>query len=264
MTRIGQVFRRLRLRGEAALIPYFTVGYPRLALLPELVQAAVDGGADLIELGIPFSDPLADGPTIQAASEKALAQGVSVRQVLAQVRLLRRRGVRVPLVLMTYYNPVLRYGLSRFCRESAASGADGLIVPDLPPEEAGDLKEQARARGLDLIFLAAPTSPPERLKKIARASTGFLYYVSLTGVTGARRSLPKEAAAQVRRIRRMTPLPVCVGFGVSRLDQVRELTRAADGVIVGSALLQVIGRAGPHPGPRVRRFLQRLKRGTHR
>ena len=215
---------------------------------------------DLLELGVPFSDPLADGPTIQAASQRALAQGVTPARILREVRGLRQRGIELPIILMTYYNPLLRYGLERFCRESAASGVDGIIVPDLPPEEAAELKAAADPAGLPLIFLAAPTSSRERLKRIARSSSGFVYYVSLTGVTGARRNLPKEVRGQVRAIQRMTRLPVCVGFGVSRPEQVKELARFADGVIVGSALLDRIGGRGGNAAAKVRDFVRGLKR----
>jgi len=183
-------------------------------MLPDLARGCVDGGVDLLELGIPFSDPLADGPTIQHASERALAQGVSPSLVLRQVEGLRRHGVALPIALLTYYNPVVHHGVRRFCRDAVAAGADGLIVPDLTPEEAMELTAAARPEGLDTIFLAAPTSPRERLARIVRVSVGFLYYVSLTGVTGARRMLPSELQRHVRVIQGMTDLPVCVGFGV--------------------------------------------------
>ena len=258
MNRIDAVFARLRRQKKKALIGYLTAGYPTPALLPTLAEACARGGLDLLELGVPFSDPLADGPTIQAASQRALAQGMTPVKILAQVRQLRRRGLELPIVLMTYYNPVLRYGLKRFCQDSAHSGVDGLIVPDLPPEEATELKSAARRAGLDLVFLAAPTSPRERLRRIARASSGFIYYVSLTGVTGARSRLPVELGAGVRALRRMTRLPVCVGFGVSRPDQVRELARFADGVIVGSALLRRIN-GSDGAAARAGRFVRELK-----
>lgn len=258
--RIEGAFALLRRRREKALIGYLTVGFPTLKALPGLVAACVEGGMDLLELGVPFSDPLADGPTIQAASQKALAQGVTPARVLSEVRGLRRRGVKLPIILMTYYNPVLRFGIERFCREAAASGVDGLIVPDLPPEEAAELRSSAEPAGLAVIFLAAPTSSRERLKRIVRSSSGFVYYVSLTGVTGARRRLPKEVRGQVRAIRRMTRLPVCVGFGVSRPEQVKELAGFADGVIVGSALLDRIGGSGRDAAAKVRDFVRRLKR----
>ena len=259
MSRIDASFARLRRGNEKALVVYLTVGFPAVGMLPDLVRACEEAGADLIELGVPFSDPLADGPTIQAASEKALANGVSPAVVLKQVRRLRRK-ITLPLALMTYYNPVLRYGLRRFCRDCRSSGVDGLIVPDLPPEEAGDLVRPARAAGIDTIFLAAPTSPRERLRRVARASTGFIYYVSLTGVTGARRGLSPQVGAHVRAIQGMTGLPVCVGFGISGPAQVRQAVRVADGAIVGSALVSLIGRSGRKAPQAAYRFLRSLKR----
>jgi len=240
-------------------VAYLTVGFPTVRMLPDLARGCVDGGVDLLELGIPFSDPLADGPTIQHASERALAQGVSPSLVLRQVEGLRRHGVALPIALLTYYNPVVHHGVRRFCRDAVAAGADGLIVPDLTPEEAMELTAAARPEGLDTIFLAAPTSPRERLARIVRVSVGFLYYVSLTGVTGARRMLPSELQRHVRVIQGMTDLPVCVGFGVSRAAQARQIARVADGVIVGSALIDVIGRSGRRAPEAARRFLHGLK-----
>ena len=259
MNRIDAKFAELRRRKEKALVAYLTVGFPSLGRFPELAQTAQEAGVDILELGVPFSDPLADGPTIQAASQKALQQGVSLALVLDQVRQIRRRGVQIPLVLMTYANPVLAYGLKAFFRDGKASGMDGVIVPDLPPEEAAELVDAARSCGIDTIFLAAPTSSRQRLARIVAVSTGFLYTVSLTGVTGARRHLPQEVNAQVRAIRRMTDLPICVGFGISGPQQVREILRAADGVVVGSALLDTIAKAGPRAPQAAEQFLKRLK-----
>ena len=258
MNRIDARFRDLKRHKEKALIAYLTVGFPTVKMLPDLVDACEQAGVDLVEFGVPFSDPLADGPTIQAASEKALANGVSPAMVLRQVVKLRRRKVHLPLALMTYYNPVLRYGLPRFCRDSRSAGVDGLIVPDLPPEEAGDLLRAARPAGLDTVFLAAPTSTRERLRRVAKLSTGFIYYVSLTGVTGARRNLPPQVGAQVRAIKRMTPLPVCVGFGISGPAQARQVAWVADGVIVGSALIGIIRRSGRAAPRAAYRFLRSL------
>lgn len=256
MNRIDVRFRRLRARKEKALIAYLTVGFPTLRALPALVRACEEAGVDVLELGIPFSDPLADGPTIQAASQRALEQGVTPAQVLAQVKKLRRSGTRLPLALMTYFNPVLHYGVERFCRDAAASGADGVIVPDLPPEEAGELRVSARRAGLDTIFLASPVSTPARLKRIAQASTGFIYFVSLTGVTGKRDAMVYHWLAPLRQLRKMTRLPICLGFGISKALHVQRAVKYADGVIVGSALLEVVRRSGPQGAGR---FLRRLK-----
>ncbi len=259
MNRIDATFARLRRRNGKALIAYLTVGFPSVEALPRIVQVLVDEGVDLIELGIPFSDPLADGPTIQAASQWALKRGVTVQRIFKSVETLRRRHPDLPLVLMTYYNPVSRFGVQAFCRECRRRDMDGLIVPDLPPEEAAELLQAARPAGLDTIFLAAPTSPAARLKRIARSSSGFIYYVSLTGVTGARAALPERIQSHVRSIKRMTNLPVCVGFGISRPEQVRQVVRAADGAIIGSALLEEIGRSKGGSLRPVREFVRKLR-----
>jgi tryptophan synthase alpha chain len=257
MSRISERFAQLRRRNEKALIIYLTAGFPSMSAMPALVKSAVEAGVDLIELGVPFSDPLADGPTIQMASQKALQHGVTVPKIFALVKQLRKSGVKIPLVLMTYYNPVFHYGVSAFCRQAKAAGVDGLIVPDLPPEESAALKPAARASRLDLIFLAAPTSSAERLRKIANASSGFVYSVSLTGVTGTRKQLPADVVMQARRLKKVSRIPVCVGFGISRPDQARRVASVADGVIVGSALIQKIAKSGPRSvGP----FLKGLKR----
>ncbi len=259
MSRVEETFAHLHREGKKALIAYLTVGFPSVKVLPELVEALAEAGVDLIELGIPFSDPLADGPTIQATSQWALSHGMTPEKVFHAVEELRRRNVELPLALMTYVNPVFRFGFDRFCLRCAASGVDGLIVPDLPPEEAQELIQSARPLGVDTIFLAAPTSPVERLKTIARSSTGFIYYVSLTGVTGVRDHLPREISNQVGRLKKMTDLPVCVGFGISRVSQVREVARVADGVIIGSALLKVMGEARRNTVQVARDFMRRMR-----
>lgn len=262
MSRIDAQFAGLRREKGKALIAYLTAGYPKASILTDLVKAMADVGVDVLELGVPFSDPLADGPTIQAASSRALKNGVTPRLVLQMVENLRRSQVILPIALLTYANPVLRYGIKRFCRETLLSGADGFIIPDLPLEEAGELIDEARPLGLNTIFLAAPTSPASRLRRIVKETTGFVYYVSLTGVTGARASLPGEVVTQVRAIQRMTDVPVCVGFGISRPAQVREVIRVADGVIVGSALLDAIGRSRS-PVKAAVQFLKPLRRACH-
>ena len=241
MKRLQAAFEALRARGERALIPYFTAGDPSLATTRELVIEAAKRGADIVELGIPFSDPLADGPVIQRATQRALAAGVTLPRVLELVRELRA-GVAVPLVFLTYYNPILAFGLKAFCRTAVEVGADGVIVADLPPEEAGPLRAEADPAGLDLIHLVAPTSTPERMRKIARATGSFIYMVSLTGVTGARRDLPADLAEHLRALRGITTKPICVGFGIGTPEQAALVGKAADGVIVGSAIVTLVER----------------------
>jgi tryptophan synthase alpha chain len=260
VSRIAKRFAQLKSRRETALIGYLTAGYPKAGSLPDYAEAFSQAGLDLLEVGIPFSDPLADGPTIQAASQIALANGSSVRSALRQVAQIRRKNQELPLVFMTYLNPILSYGLQAFCSDAVRAGADGLIIPDLPPEEAAEVRQAARKANLDTIFLAAPTSTSGRMKKIVRDSRGFIYYVSLTGVTGARAKLPASIGSDVRRLKRKTRLPVCVGFGVSKPDQVRRLARVADGVIVGSALLNVIQCSKGKGVREGARFIRRLKR----
>ncbi len=239
MSRLDTTFERLRAKGERALVAYLMAGDPSLAETERLVIEAERRGADVVELGVPFSDPLADGPVIQRADVRALAAGTSLPRVLEMVASLRAR-VRLPLVLMTYYNPVLAFGLKSFARTAADAGADGVIVPDLPHEEAEPLRAEAEPAGLDLIHLVAPTSTPARVKAIARLSRGFIYVVSLTGVTGERRELPPDLGAQIRTLRLVTTKPVCVGFGVSTPEQVEAVGKLADGVAVGSAIVRAI------------------------
>jgi tryptophan synthase alpha chain len=261
MSRIGQTFAGLRRRGERALIPYFTAGDPSLGITRQLLAEAARRGADLIELGVPFSDPLADGPVIQRASQRALASGVTLGRVLELVR--EARGeVSLPLVLLTYYNPVLAFGLKAFAQTAVEAGVDGVIVADLPPEEAGPLSVEARAAGLDLVHLVAPTSPPERMRMIARRSRGFIYAVSLTGVTGVRAELPPDLARYLRDLRAVTTKPICVGFGLSTPEQAAAVARYADGVIVGSAIVRLVEEAPTGSEtlvPEVGRFIASLK-----
>ncbi len=239
MSRLDATFERLRASGERALVVYLMAGDPSLAETERLVIEAERRGADVIELGVPFSDPLADGPVIQRAGLRALAAGASLSRVLEMVATLRAR-VRVPLVFMTYYNPVLAFGLKAFARTAADAGVDGVIVPDLPHEESDPLRAEAEPAGLDVIHLVAPTSPPARVKAIARLSRGFVYVVSLTGVTGERRELPPDLEAQIRTLRLVTTKPICVGFGVSTPEHVAAVGRVADGVAVGSAIVRTI------------------------
>jgi tryptophan synthase alpha chain len=239
--RIAATFAALRERGERALIPYFTAGDPSLSATRQFVIEAAKRGADIIELGVPFSDPLADGPVIQRATQRALQAGVTLPRVLELAQELRR-DVTVPLVLLTYYNPLLAFGLEAVCRAAAGAGVDGLIVADLPPEEAGPLRAAADPVGLDLIHFVAPTTPPERMRKIARATGGFIYMVSLRGVTGARAELPPDLTQHLRVLRGLTTKPVCVGFGIGSPEQADQVGRFADGVIVGSAIVSLIER----------------------
>jgi tryptophan synthase alpha chain len=245
MGRIAERFAALRARGERALIPFVTAGDPDLATTAALVPALVAAGADLVEIGVPFSDPVAEGPTIQRSSERALAAGASLRRVLELVKGLRAR-VDAPLVLMGYANPFLAPGEAAFAESVAEVGVDGVICVDLPPEEGAEFRRELSRHGVDSILLAAPTTRPARLEMLARETRGFLYYVSLTGVTGARSELARGIAEQVARVRRVSDVPVCVGFGVSRPEHARELSACADGVVVGSALVERIAAA---PGP---------------
>lgn len=240
--RITQAFQQAKARGRAALMPYFTLGYPTPQDSLDVIETLACSGADLIELGVPFSDPLADGPTIQHSTHVALQQGMTVTRCLQMVYELRQRGVSQPLLLMGYINPLLSYGVLRFIEDAARMGADGLIVPDLPVEEADEVEAYCQQHGLALVYLLAPTSTPERIALLARRSTGFLYLVSITGVTGARNSLPPDLQAFVERVRNQTALPLAVGFGIATPEQALQVGQIADGVIIGSALINAIGQ----------------------
>lgn len=236
MTRIDLVFAQK----EAALIAYITVGYPDLESTLEAVPLLEKCGVDMVELGIPFSDPLVDGITIQQASYRALQNGVTPDVCLEAARLIRRSSA-LPLLFMTYYNPILSYGLEPFCADSSRAGIDGLIVPDLPLEEAGLLEETAARNNLDLIYLIAPTSSEERIKQVAQRSRGFIYLVSVTGVTGMRKELPRGLAAFAARVKRYTDKPLCMGFGISSPEQAQMLAGCVDGIIVGSSIVHLMG-----------------------
>jgi len=242
-TRVSHLFDASRRARGKALIGYLTAGDPSLERTPALIEALARGGVDLVELGVPFSDPIADGPVIQRASERALAGGASLRGVLEVARQIRRRS-EIPLVLFTYLNPVMRYGLEALARDAGEAGIDGLLLTDLSVEEAGAYVGIMRAYGLDTIFLAAPTSTPARLRLVAQYSTGFVYLVSRTGVTGERESLAGSAAALVHAMRGVTELPLAVGFGISRPEHVAEVGRLADAAVVGSAFVRVVERGG--------------------
>jgi len=261
MSRIASTFETLRTQGRTALMPYLTIGYPELESALEIVPAIVDAGADLIELGVPFSDPLADGATIQAASQRALENGVTLERCLDQAAALRERGIDVPFVLMGYYNPILQLGIDDFAARSAEAGIDGLIVPDLPPEESDELGAMLEAQGVDPIFLLPPTKDEARIRLVIERTRGFLYLVSLTGVTGARERLPAELESFVERVRSMTDLPLAVGFGIGTPEQAGRVAGIADGIIVGSAFLQAIG-SGEEPVQSGVAFVRALREGV--
>ena len=254
--RLVQMFAALRARGRRALIPYIMAGDPDPGASERLVGTLTAAGADAIELGVPFSDPIADGPVNQRAAQRALARAMGMRPALEMVSRLRET-TNVPLIFMTYYNLILRHGVSAFCRDAVRAGLDGVIAADLPPEEGEGLSAEARQAGLATIFLLAPTSTDARIRAVAAASTGFIYCVSRTGVTGVRDELPHGLAPLVARIKAQSDTPVCVGFGISRPAQVREVAPYADGVIVGSALVQMIEDA-PGETERIGAFVRDL------
>ena len=247
MSRIASCFQTLRRSGRKALIPFITAGDPQPALTVPLLHAMVGAGADLIELGVPFSDPMADGPVIQRACERALRQGVSLRQVLELAQAFRREDKITPLVLMGYLNPIERMGYQDFARAAAAAGVDGVLTVDLPPEEAQELLTALRAVDLDPIFLLAPTSTPERIQKVAALARGYVYYVSLKGVTGAATLDVLDVGQKLDVIRRYTDLPVGVGFGIKDAASAAAIARLADAVVVGSALVSWIEQLADEP-----------------
>jgi tryptophan synthase alpha chain len=245
--RLDAAFQRLKANGEKALIAYLMAGDPGLAETEQLVLALEQSGADVIELGVPFSDPIADGPVIQQAAQRALQNGTSLRRILASVKSLRQR-TDIPIVLMLYYNSIYAMGHDAFCKAAREAGVDGLIVPDMPPDEAGPLKAPAEEAGLQLIFLLAPTSTEDRRKFVARESHGFVYYVSLTGITGARLTNVADVGSNVEKIRKVSGTPIAVGFGVATPEDAARVSKIADGVIVGSAIVQRIESHRQDPG----------------
>ena len=243
LTHIEETFKKLRTARRAAFMPFLAAGDPDLRTTAELIVAMEKSGADMVELGVPYSDPLADGPVIQDSFTRALAGGIHVSDVIDSIRQARGMGVTIPVVTMVSYSVVFRHGCKRFVDEVVRAGGDGLIVPDLAVEESEDLREMCKQAGLALVFLVAPTTPGERQKRIMADASGFIYCVSVVGITGERDSLPETLAGHVRNLRSQTELPVCVGFGVSRPDQAGRVANIADGVIVGSALVRCISEA---------------------
>lgn len=260
MNRIDQRFQELRAQGKKAVIPFITAGDPDFATTQELAWALEEAGADLLELGVPFSDPLADGTTIQRATERALRNGTTLKGVIGLVERIRSRS-RLPVILMSYINPILRMGPREFATRAGEAGVDGIIVPDLPPEEAEEIRGCCQASSVHTIFLAAPTSTETRLRRIAESSEGYIYYVSLKGVTGARETLQADLEISLNRVRRLTTKPIAVGFGISTPVQAAEVARLADGVIVGSAIVQRIEqqRGEPRMVGEVAGFVRSLK-----
>ncbi|WP_306533026.1 tryptophan synthase subunit alpha [Geobacter sp.] len=238
MSRIAGAFAELKRNGKKALVTFITAGDPDLAATEELIPLLAESGADIIELGVPFSDPMADGPTIQLSSERALAAGTTLPKILATVKSVRAR-TQVPIVLMGYFNPILSYGLERFAADAAAAGVDGVLLVDLPPEEAGEFKVCADRHGIDVIFLLTPTSDAARIRTVARQARGFIYYVSVTGVTGVRSGVEESVSGNVAAIRERTTVPVAVGFGIATPEQAARVAAVADGVVVGSAIVKL-------------------------
>jgi tryptophan synthase alpha chain len=243
---------------KPALVAYVTCGDPDLSTTREIVLSAIDAGADVIELGVPFSDPVADGPVIQRASERSLKHGTSLAQVLTLAAEIRVQAQSTGLIVFSYLNPILRMGLEKFCKVARAAGVDGVLVTDLPVEEAAEYLEAMREHDLSPIFLTAPTSPDERLRRIAQASRGFVYAVSRTGVTGQRQQLAEDARKLVKRLRRVTKLPIALGFGISTPDQFAEVGEFADAVVVGSAIVETVERNKGREAAAVGEFVKKL------
>ena len=254
MSRITDTFNKLKKSGSKALIPYIMAGDPSLDATKQFVLDLEAAGADIIELGVPFSDPLADGPTIQQAAERALRNGTTLKKVLSLVKEIRRIS-GIPLILMTYYNPVFKLGIETFVQKAVSAGVDGVIIPDLIPDEAEDFIKLARMQGLDTIFLLAPTSTPDRINRVVRASTGFLYYVSITGITGSKLSIEKNMKDTLHSIRGITSKPVAVGFGISSPGEASAMAKLADGVIVGSAIVKLIAQ-----GKSIKNYVKSLRK----
>jgi len=254
--RIDKAFDELKREGKKGFIPFITAGDPDLAATADMLIELAQAGATVIELGVPFSDPMADGPVIQRSSERALKNDVSLRQIIELVRTVRK-NIETPIILFSYFNPLLQFGLTRLAEEAKAAGVDGVLVTDLSPEEAGEFDSELRANELDMIFLVAPTSTDERLKLVADRARGFIYAVSRAGVTGVRTSVSDEAEKLVNRMRRFSSLPIAVGFGISNVDQVKDVHRYADAVVVGSAIVAEIERL-QGATPKIGKFVKNL------
>lgn len=262
MNRIDKKFNELRKHRKKAFIAFVTAGDPSLRITEELVYSFERNGVDIVELGVPFSDPLADGPTIQASSQRSLKKGTNLSKIMNTVKRIRRRS-EIPIALMTYYNPIFHYGESKFLKDAQKCGVDGVIVPDLPPEEATSFIKLAKINRITVSFFLAPTTTRQRMKKVVKASTGFTYYVSLTGVTGVNKAFSAKNTANIRSAKRMTKKPICVGFGISTPSQVRSVAKIADGVIVGSAIVNQIekNRGKANLVKNVSQFVWTLARG---
>ena len=258
MSRIDLTFKRLREKGQTALIPFIVAGDPDLKTTEALILKMKESGADMIELGIPFSDPLTDGPIIRATSHRALMKGVSIRNIFSLTK--RLNEIDLPIILMTYLNPIFHYGLETFAIECKESGVDGVIIPDLPPEEAMSWIDEVLRMDLDTIFFVNPTSSLERIRLVDRCSRGFIYHASVTGLTGIREKLPDDLELSIKRVKENSKKPVAVGFGISNPDQAKRISRFADGVIVGSAIVKIIEENLSNPDliARVRDFISSL------
>lgn len=260
MSRIEQAFEALKANGRKALIPYITVGDPNLALSREIIQELIEGGADFLELGVPFSDPTADGPVIQAASQRALKAGTTLHDVLKLVEEIRQVS-QIPIILFGYYNPLFVAGTKRISEQCQKAGVDGILVVDLPFEEANEFKDYTERVGMDFICLVAPTSGEPRIRMICEKARGFLYYISMTGVTGGRHGFDRAIEANISRIRKFTALPVVIGFGISTPEHAYQMGKISDGVVVGSALVRIIeqNQNSPNLPQKVRAFTEQLR-----
>jgi tryptophan synthase alpha chain len=260
MSRIAQTFQRLKERGEKALVAYVTAGDPALGKTLEIIIGLKEAGVDILEIGVPFSDPTADGPVIQAAAQRALKKGTTMAGILDMIEDLRT-SMDLPVVLFGYYNPIYAYGIERFADRAKAVGVDGLLVVDLPPEEAGELRKETDRRGLDFISLIAPTTPDERRGQIARQAQGFIYYISITGVTGTAKPDSENVKRDIQKIRSFTNLPLVVGFGISTPEQAGEFTPLADGIVIGSAFVKLIAEHADNPDlvPEVSSLARKIK-----